>query len=79
MGRKRRKRDHFMGQLSRPGSDMEENKTMGQLSRKSRRPRGPGRLWGKGTLMGEERGLSRRKNLMGPLVRREEDLWGDSE
>lgn len=71
--RKKRVRDRLMGQLSRPKSDMKEDKLMGKLSRGER---GPGDLWGKGTLVGRERGLAKSKSLMGPLVRRGENLWG---
>lgn len=77
--KRRRKRDYFMGQLSRPKSDMVEDKTMGTLNRNPRIPRGPGRLWGKGIPFGKEKGLHKQKNLMGPLVKREEDLWGKDE
>jgi len=33
-------------------------------------------LWGKGTLWGKEKGFSKPKPLMGPLVKKDEDLWG---
>jgi len=33
-------------------------------------------LWGKGTLWGKEKGLSKSKPLMGKLVEKDEDLWG---
>lgn len=61
-----RKRDSFMGRLR-----------MGKLDRS--KPSKGEDLYGRATLQGKERGLAKSKDMMGPLTKRGENLWGDNE
>ena len=56
-----------------------KNSFMGKLDRRRGDALPIGDLWGKGTLLGRERGLIARDNLSGKIVRRKEDLWGKDE